>query len=88
MKLKTKNAKSENHYPTEMPSDIGVGTFELRENTTEQTGAPSCACSNVLTHLLLTPSQILILPSFDAVTYMLALALYFTCMQLLYVLVI
>jgi len=76
----------QNYHLTDTTSNTRVVTFALRENVTEQTGAPSWARSNVFTHLLLTPSQIFMLPSFDAVTYRLAFELYFTCKQLLFIL--
>jgi len=50
-------------------------TFELRENTTEHTSLPSWAFENVFTHLLLTASQTLMSPSFEADTYVRAFGL-------------
>ena len=54
-------------------------TLEFLEKTTDPTGDPSCALLKVLIHLLLTPSQILMVPSSEADTYMWAVAQYFTC---------
>ena len=42
--------------------------FPFLEKATEQTGALSCAWRKVATHLLETPSQILMLPSVEPLT--------------------
>ena len=62
-----------------VPEKFSLRTLEFLETSTEQTSSPSCDLVKVLTHLLLTPSQILMSPSFDAVTNMFAFGLYFAC---------